>query len=152
MGTRFGTHYSQFPGLWPRSSLSCQAQISHPAAHSVSQSPVQSPETSGAHGSPLLLCLGTQWETSRMLGSPLLLYLGAQCETHRAHCSARLLFRVRSWSIPRGPPATAGEFLTKQLPAVFKKCMAFHTAPLFNQSWDYPSQGLTRPNSSLFQV
>ena len=32
----------QFPGLWPRSSMSCQVQISHSAAHSMSQSPARS--------------------------------------------------------------------------------------------------------------
>ena len=29
MGTRSGLQYSQFPGLQPRSSVSCQAQVSH---------------------------------------------------------------------------------------------------------------------------
>ena len=36
MGTRSEQQYLQFPSLQPRSSLSCPAQISHSAAHSVS--------------------------------------------------------------------------------------------------------------------
>ena len=31
---------------------------------------------------------------------------------------------------PGGEPAAVGEFLTKQLPAILNKCMAFHTAQL----------------------
>ena len=46
----------QFPGLWPRSSVSCQAQIIHSAAHSVSQSPTRSPRQAG-HTFPLYYCL-----------------------------------------------------------------------------------------------
>ena len=37
MGTRSGLQYSQFSGLWPSSSMSCQAQINHLAAHSMRQ-------------------------------------------------------------------------------------------------------------------
>ena len=53
---------------------------------------------------------------------------------------------------PSGEPAAAQVFLTKQLPTVLNKCTAFHTAQLSNQSGDYPSQGLTRPNSSFLQM
>ena len=48
--------------------------------------------------------------------------------------------------------ATAGVFLTKLLPTFLNKHRTFHTAPFFNQSGDYPSQGLAQPNSSLLQV
>ena len=110
----------QFPGLWPRSSVSCQAQISHSAA------PSTEPETSGAHGSPLLLSLDAQCQTGQAHGSPPPLTVGA--------------------------PAATGELLTKQLPAVLIKCRAFHTALLFDQSGDYPSQDPTWTDSSLLQV
>ena len=50
-----------------------------------------------------------------------------------------------------GVPAAAGEFLTKQLPP-FLTSTAFYTAPLFNQSRNYPSQGPAQPISSLIQV
>ena len=53
-------HTVPFPGLRPMSSMSCQAQISHSATHSVSQSLAWSlkQEPSAGHGSPLPLTLG----------------------------------------------------------------------------------------------
>ena len=63
MGTRSGSQYSV-----SRSSVSCQAQISHSAAHRVSQSLAQC-QTSKGHSSVELLSLGTQWQTSGAHGS-----------------------------------------------------------------------------------
>ena len=77
-----------------------------------------------------------------MQGSAQLLSLGTQCKTSRAQ-SSPLPLTVDM-------PATAREFLTKQLPAVLNKRT---TQPhFFYQSRDYPSQGPTQPNSSLLQV
>ena len=47
MGTKSGLQYSQFPGLQPRSCMSCQVQISHSSAHSISQYTMQSPRQGG---------------------------------------------------------------------------------------------------------
>ena len=89
MGTGFGLHYAQFPCLWLRSSVSRQAPVSHSAAHSMSQ-----PETSEAHGSPLLLSPSVQCQTK---GVQVAHFLSAtrsgcmQCETGGVHGSAWLL-------------------------------------------------------------
>ena len=53
MGSRFGSHSTQFPGLL---SASCKAQISHSVAHSVSQFLVRSLAQVG-HMVPLYCCL-----------------------------------------------------------------------------------------------
>ena len=46
--------------------------------------------------------------------------------------------------------ATAHKFLSKQLPTVLNKCMAFHTAQLSNQSVEYLGQNPTGLNSFPF--
>ena len=53
MGTRSGSQYSQFPGLWSRSSVSFQAQISYPAPHSLIQSLIWSPRKEGHMALPI---------------------------------------------------------------------------------------------------
>ena len=111
LGTRSGSQYSQFPSLRSRSSVSCQAQISHSASGCAVQDKFR-------------------------------------CQVPLRHSASGHVQLNHSW----GEPATAQEFLTKQLPAVLNKCTAFHTAQLSNQSGDYPSQGLTQPNSSLLQM
>ena len=134
MGTRSGSQYSQFPSLQPRPSVSCQAQTSHLAAHSVSQPLAHSWRQTGL----LVLPSPSLWALSaRQVGCMVLL-------SHSLD--------VHSWNHPQVAPVAAGEFLTKQLPAVPSKCMVFHTAPFSNQSRDYLTQGPTWPNSSLLQV
>ena len=86
METRFGSHYSQFPGLRSRSSVSCQTQISHSSAHSESMSSTE-PKTSRAYDSPLLLSLGMQCETNRGTHFPSATHSGcALFKTGRVHC------------------------------------------------------------------
>ena len=64
----------------------------------------------------------------------------------QAGCSSAQLLSLWACAaeiILKGEPVAAGGFLRKQLPALLKKCTAFHTAQLSNQSRDYLSQGLT---------
>ena len=67
-------------------------------------------------------------------------------------CPASQSLGMQSLNHPQGEPVTAWEFLIMLLQAILNKCRAFHTAQLSNQSRDYPSQGLTQPNSSLLQM
>ena len=109
-GAGLGPHI-QFPGLWPRSSVSCQAQISH----------------------SVFVCT-------------------AQSSSGTVFHSATQPLGTHSSNHPQGEPATAQEFLTKQLPTILNKRTAFHTAQLSNQSRDYQTQGPKQPKSSLLQV
>ena len=149
MGTRFGSHYSQFPSLQPRSSVSCQAQISHSAAYSISQSLAQRPgQVEHMIPSCLLVSLGMHCQTNRMHGSPLLPSLGTQCQTGGAHGSLPpFTLGVSSWNIARGMPTIAGVFLTKQLPAAFNQAHDFSHNLIFQ-----PVQKLSKSGSDMVQL
>ena len=111
MGTRSGSQYSQFPSLRSRSSVSCQAQISHSASGCAVQDKFR-------------------------------------CQVPLRHSASGHVQLNHSW----GEPATAQEFLKKQLPTLLNKFMAFHITQLSNQSRDYQRQSLTQPNSSFLQM
>ena len=82
------------------------------------------------------------------------------CQAQISHSDAHSMIQspVQSWRqvehmVPLcyclWAPASAAEFLTKQLPAI-NNCRTFHTTPLSNG--DYLSQDPTWPYSSLLQV
>ena len=140
MGSRFGLQYSQFPSLWPRSFVSCQAQISHSATHSVSQSLPRSPRQVGCTV-PLYYCLYERSAKQAGHRVPLChsLWVHVVWDRRGARFSWATVSGCAVWDqqstrfpsathsghaqvkSPLGPPAAAGEFLTKQLPAILNK-------------------------------
>ena len=133
MGIRSGSHYSEFQPLAQIGELPGSNQPLSCTQHELISS--MEPKTREVNDYPLLLSLGTHCETSGAPSSPLPL-----TPVHAAEISLRVCQPLLESSLQ----SSYRLFLTR--------AQLFHTAPLFYQSRDYPSQGLTWPNSFLLQV
>ena len=93
MGTRSGSQHSQFPSLCPRSSMRCQAQISHSASgHTAWVRPWVCCPTQALSLWALSLWAHSERQAQRHCGSPLSLWVGLKSPSGWSSCCSSCLW------------------------------------------------------------